>query len=224
MFAVGLNLWLNFRLRLWESNWNTQIPECNLVSLDWCRGTRGTRLGLPYCWSRIRRCWSTKSESTSNIGSKMPEKSSIRVGKFFGTSLREKCAHQHGFLWLFRTLLRLTLRGLFNSKSLPICIVEVESVDVGRQRVNQRRISVQKCLKKVQLELASFLAHLWGKSVPINMAFCDFSAPCCDWPFEVSLILNLFQSVLLKSNPSMLVDKEWINVEYRFKIVWRRLH
>ena len=63
-------------LSAWTCGWTSDCgcgsrTECNLVSLDWCRGTR---LGLPYCWSRIRRCWSTKSKSTSNIGSKMPEK------------------------------------------------------------------------------------------------------------------------------------------------------
>ena len=118
--------------------------------------------------------------------------------------------------WPFEVSLILNLFQSVLLKSNPSMLVDKEWINVEYRFKN--------AWKKVQLELASFLVHLGGKSVPINMAFRDFSAPCCDWPFEVSLILNLFQSVLLKSNPSMLVDKEWINVEYRFKIVWRRFH
>ena len=163
MFAVGLNLWLNFRLRLWETKtlrflnviWWVWIDAEVLGVLDWdyriveVESVDVGRQRVNQLRISVQKC---------------PKKSSIRVGKFFGTSRREKWAHQHGFSWLFRTLLRLTVRGLFNSKSLPICIVEVESVDVGRQRVNQRRISVQKCLKK----------RLVFKSVPSTWLFVTF--------------------------------------------------
>ena len=138
MFAVGLNLWLNFRLRLWETK------TLRFLNVIWWVWIDAEVLGV--------------------------------------------------LDWDYR-------------------IVEVESVDVGRQRVNQRRISVQKCLKK----------RLVFKSVPSTWLFVTFPHLVAIDPSR-SLILNLFQSVLLKSNPSMLVDKEWINVEYRFKIVWRRFH
>ena len=210
MFAVGLNLWLNFRLRLWESNWNTQIPECNLVSLDWCRGTRGTRLGLPYCWSRIRRCWSTKSESVQKCLKKRLVLKSVPINMAFCDFSAPCCD------WPFEVSLILNLFQSVLVKSNPSMLVDKEWINVEYRFKN--------AWKKVQLELASFLVHLGGKSVPINMAFRDFSSPCCDWPFEVSLILNLFQSVLVKSNPSMLVDKEWINVEYRFKNAWKKFN